>query len=567
VSLFLALTLIVPALTGVVRVITGLPVGLAASTSLATVLVLFACWALKVKIPKGDKFSLGCMLLVTLSASVFFICTMYHPFFSGLPSVGGGDAGNHVEWGRQFLQNEPKQYHGFVSFYALTYWLELVGFDSSFEVYRAAFYLTGILSVVLMCLMTHVATTQDSKKELVFRTALVLCVGFFTAQRIVFPVLHYLQAEGFYPQLAATPMLLLLLLGYSIPSSAIVRVSSLLIAVVLYRYSYGLNLADVLLVTSIVIGLEAKRERVQFRRQFFSLIACAALAGAIYAYWSLLSVVSLSGAVLSLRQPWLASGLLVLVASGYLARKAFIQVEGFESRSFRMLLFSSLLTIFGVGVPALYYIFNAGQGPIYYLQKYSYHSILLISWSIVLAVSSLAAKFISSANMRRALTPYLFLTVATAILGLWLVNTALQPIRVSFEQRARFTTAHSAIEPLADLEAWRVISETLQSSGSRFGGFITPSWPQSNFTNAEFGYFGELPLYHEAGVMQEDGYCVFWMSSDANMQEYRDKVGQAVFKKVAKLEKQPGVKTLSYRAPWLSSPATISYRCFGDESS
>src|SRR5690606_1188830 len=104
-------------------------------------------------------------------------------------------------------------------------------------------------------------------------------------------------------------------------------------------------------------------------------------------------------------------------------------------------------------------------------------------------------------------------SLIAAVSGLFILNSAFNPMRASYFERASEETNPQHLQELADPEAWKIIENTLAANKAEFGGFLTPSWPQSNFTNAAFNYYGQLHLFHEGTIKLEPGYCVFWVST------------------------------------------------------
>ncbi len=552
-----ALLIIVPLGAGILRVLLNLSM----SASFATcVCAVFAVAALYFSIRRVNfsrtEFSISAVLAAVLC--VVFYARMYHPLFYGLPSVGGGDAGNHVYWSRVFLTSDARIYHGLIYFYSMSYLVSFLGLDSSFADFRAAYYLTSFLFFILLAVVIVRALPKRTPARWLAYTALTAGLLLMPLERIVFPIFHYLQADGFYPQVASLSLLMLIAACYAVLRERRWRVFAVLGGMLLYRYSYALNLGDLILASSLILAGEARALDGALRFGL-SLIALAAAAVAAYVYSRLLTVFGLEGSVIELAQATLMQGELAMYFGLAAAVYALLKQPERCGELIRLLIFSIFFGLAAFAFKFLYLFFSAESS--YYLQKYSYHSLVLTTCCAVTAAAVLLPTLPPALKQRRflqvcALTAF----GTTSLYGMWAVSTALQPIRVSYEARAGRLRA-SSLTKLVDKNVWSEITETLARNRKKFGGFITPSWPQSNFTNASFGLYGELPLYKTGSVLIEPGHCVFWMSDQISLQEYKSGASEKLMKTVAELSSAAQAKHVYYTDPISGIERRLSHLC------
>ncbi|MCB0347074.1 MAG: hypothetical protein KDD66_18280 [Bdellovibrionales bacterium] len=554
----------VPLAAGIFRVTSHLPMNL--SLALAAVIVLPALTGVVVRYPmRAHGISTSPLaLLLAAAASTLFVLRMYHPNYFGLPSVGGGDAGNHVHWGREFLDRNPAIYHGLVYFYSMTYWSSLFGLDDSFSVFRAAFYLTSILSLFIVSVLAVEICSSDSKRIQAVSTLLLVALFALPAERIIFPSFHYLQADGFYPQVASISVLLLAAAFYVLTEPRLLRVTLLLSGVVMYRYSYALNLGDALIASAVVLAIEAKSEPKSSLSKMYATLSVGAVLLALYCYSRLLPVIELEGAIITVDHNLILKGLLMLCVGMLAAIFSANHITPVSRRLLRLLWFTSSYVFSGVIFQIFYKLY--GPSDDYYLQKYFYHETVLSVCAVIIAAAVLLPELVHSLQGRSKLkTAAISASLIFAFFGMWSINTALQPIRVSYQERAAKVSSAKTLMPLSDPFVLEKVTESLNKTGKSFGGFLTPIWPESNFVNSDLGLYGQLSFYRTGKAGKDDGRCVFWMSAPHDLAEFKRVGGSALLKRLNKLADLHGVRKVSYSVPWSTVRQELSSVCFSEE--
>lgn len=547
-----ALPLLAVAGSGIPRVLLGveLGLGLAASTVAGVALAVFIARAARPgRGPPGLLLAAGAFLAF---ACALTFATLYNRWFEGLPSVGGGDAGQHVALRRLFLTVQPDAYYKFITSYALTAWIERAFGVGPFESYRLTFYAGAVMLWACIAAAFALLAQEGPLPRPRLRAQLfVLCVAFAgVAVFVLLPLLHYHQADGFYPHLfGLIPLFGVWVLQAGARARA-VRLASLGFLIVFQRFTYGLNLGDLLLAAAAMWLLEARALSGRARR-IVQLGAVAFVAGAVFAYAQLLPLIaSMPGGVVPHRsalvgafQLFLA---LVLVASCAVARR--LQVPLGDSGE-RLALFAGSVGGLGGLVPL---VFHAASLPIYYyLYKYSLHGLMLLlaAWVVCLAevIPRCLEREVAGGLRRRGFAGVLALAMCVSTIflargfpGQWR----------SFVERVRGGPPWTRLMPFADREGWRRIEATLASTHGSFGGLLSSSWPLTMFMNAGFGFWEDWPQYETSKLLPGPGRCWFWYPQPDPFTPEGEPVPAHLREVTAKLDAEPGKTCESYRARW-----------------
>jgi hypothetical protein len=177
---------------------------------------------------RSDETSTLWLLVPGLLAAVL----LFHPLFEGMPSVGGGDAGNHLSIHHHFLRDDVKTYFGFAAGYALMGLFEALHFDT-FEAFRGVWYF--VFFCVTATFGFFCASATRSKAVVL---AALLAAGWFL---FIGPEIHYQQADGFFAHGYSMALLLTFVVAAHGMQTRWVILASLAFFAAL-RFSYGLNL-------------------------------------------------------------------------------------------------------------------------------------------------------------------------------------------------------------------------------------------------------------------------------------------------------------------------------------
>jgi hypothetical protein len=183
---------------------------------------------------------LGFELLVLVPVVHAFL-RLYNARFGGFPNLDGWDGGTHVQLRRDFVTDIPAAYHGFVTFYAVTHWLDRWLSLDAFRSFRATYYLTVAAYVAFPALLAvaHVRG-QRHLPRLGVVAAAVAAVGveLYLLDRIGLPLLHFMQAMGYYPMVfGLLPVLLLWGIDAFVRAEPL-RLAGMVLAVVLVLALY-----------------------------------------------------------------------------------------------------------------------------------------------------------------------------------------------------------------------------------------------------------------------------------------------------------------------------------------
>ncbi|SEL76466.1 hypothetical protein SAMN05444354_108151 [Stigmatella aurantiaca] len=497
------------------------------------------------------------------------------PVLDGLVSVGGGDAGNHAALRMDFVTRDPGTYQGFTFFHTVTYGAQwLFGLDT-FAGFRVGFYLVpAVLAGVLAAALELVAVRLwRSPRAWAVAQGALLALTVTVWPFLLLRLLHYHQADGFYGHLFGLVPLVLAWVAYALPRTAWGRCAALVGFTVLYRFTYGLNLGDFLLMAGVLALGEGF---FSFSREQRSLAWLARLMGLVflaagaYAYTKLLPLGPVYGslvhhdAVRALRtQVWAVAGLLALRF-----------VSSREDKVERRLI--DFAVLFG-GINALVQVayLKAGMPVGYYFLKYGFHAVVLLLSAALLVTSLRMGAMVHAAPFRaRQWSVALALLVAVGLFAVahgW--SRAFAAYTPSYQERARGQPPFALLGALEDRESSALIRQVLREEGKRFGGLLSPSWARVNFSNVALGWVpedytatnGHWPVFAEGKVRRGPGACVFWEASPEDWEAYRQQAQEAVpalEAEVKRLQSEPGRSCRQYPVAWTASGTrTLCFLC------
>ena len=558
--------LLTAAVSGPIRTITGLPID---SALAAAFLGLYTCG---VYIFHGSRsrgidpagrspaaFATVFAVITSSAAAVIY----YHIPYRGLVSVGGGDAGNHVHYIKRFINDAPDINQGFSSFYSTVYWLEVFFSLNSFQAFRAAFY----LEIAALCLLFSFIAGRQFQTAGLSRSFRQQCLGWgvllilisVPAQRIILPAIHYLQADGFYPQLFGLIPLLSFWVIYAVFPARTYRWAGLCLVIVWYRYSYGLNLGDLLITFSILVFWDKIKSFTLCLQDLTAVLAAtAAAAAAAYCYNQLLVILPIPGAAAQINIAAAAVGLLLLAASFFLA----LGKINTDDSLFR---FPAVFSLTAAVVPLLL-LFHS-ESRTYYLYKYSFHGVIFAVLANVLLCSVVICGIVIRPNRGEPVGKFRAGAVlAFSFCGLWLLNGAYRTLMPSYLDRKSDALSSELIFPLTDEGARQEIESVLEQSDRQFGGLITPSWPISNFLNASFGYYGALGLYRHGKIRSEPGHCVFFHNGPESLERYRRQKLERVLAQISILSASPALESKQYKNLETGKDEILSHICYSNST-
>ena len=496
---------------------------------------------------------------LTAAASIAFTAyaagRLYFRPFGGLVSVGGGDAGNHVEFIRRFATSSPEIYQGFTSFFSTVFWLQSALQLDVFAGFKTVFLLEiAILSTIFAAAAAGIAREAGAERKITshFWTALIV-LALLPAERIALPILHYLQADGFYPQLFGLLPLGAAALVYAATVGQKLGWAAFSAVLVWYRYAYGLNLAE-LLVTYSLVNFCVPRSTSDWGKLTCSV---GALGAAFYCLYELFQIIGMQGAAAAIGIVASSAGL-ILIAVGLSCTLLFSSKSQTAAQPFTDALYR-FAAIFSATSGVIALIGVAVLGPQYYLLKYGFHAAIVATAAAVLVGAEIAATFAAG---RPRYGPISAAAILFAIFGgLYLLNCGYRPLIPSYRQRTDQIADSALLFPLNDTAAEEIIANQLNQHGKIFGGVIVPEWSMSNFLNAKLGRWGEFSVFRGAELKLDIGYCVFYRSDKFARDEYSRLRLSAVVKKIASLDTDPALVSVGYTNRETNREMELSFVC------
>ena len=448
--------------------------------------------------------------------AVLAMGALYNRHFGGAPvlaSSGIPDAGNHVMEQHLFVTSSPGTYLGFVSLYAVVEWLKRFARCDDFQAFMVATYLPiaiyASVGVAAAATVVERFATNSRLRNIGIVSALVWSVALLP---VTLPQLHYHHAQGFFPPIFGLLPLVGLWLSDGLLRTPAARLAAYVLLLSLYRYTYGLNLPDLLLGSALLRGLDARVARSWTSRSLLALVAVASVAAGLRGIQILRTEFHHPGPFDAYDLKLVLAGQWLLICS--LAALCFSPLA-------KDLLASSGIKRW-VRLPILFALLNAlfmtivekpPQGPDYYYLKSNLHPLLLLLASSVVVVAALTSGAASAwgSSVPRAALVRAGVGIAMLACSLGLIGFGFGRYWPSFRERAFGSPPFALLKPLSDRYASRRISRVLAERHAKFGGYLTSYYPIFNFMNASFDYWnGGISFYLGAPPAERPGYCVFW---------------------------------------------------------
>lgn len=440
---------------------------------------------------------------------LLFSILLWQTRFFGMPVLGGADAANHLLMQSEFIHTNSNAYSGFTSLYAQAYWFTLLLNLNFFEAFRLIVY--SILPI-FFGMLGYASFEINGKK---FALSLV-CLSLFAlvAWFALVPRFHYFQADGFFANLLSILAIALIWLVYSLSANTLSRLGLSLIALVLLRFTYGLNLGE----AAITLALLSFAENLRFKYKiiFVSLFGGIGLAS----YWVLGPVIWKStGGIIAYGVPRdIGSlGILVSILSLTPLHNSDAKLSEIE-KSNRSRVFC---IIFGlITITAAIFFSLTTPPPQYYVNKYLFAAAFLLT----------AATSIHLVHYCISMNKHVLRNIAVALCflcAIWLQCRALSPYQRSWHERLGEGSRTVLLQPLLDEVVVTQINNVLSAERKEFGGYITGSWPQAAFTNALLLRPYGLAQYRVGEIDYSTGHCIFWNANRSTAAALRARQAEA----------------------------------------
>lgn len=573
-----AYLLLLPALVaGALRASTGAGINFSLTLSLVGTTVL--AWFLVPRLLAGQRAYFRepastiwwCLAqVVPVVASAIVVKKLANRDFSGFMNVDGWDGGSHLFLKQTFVHSDASAYNGFVGQYALSYALEqLFGCDpfrsTAIAVYAGLAICIAVPAALLMYLVDFTGSGLISK---LFGAAAGISVLLWIGHISFLPVFHYLQAMGFYPQVFALVPVSMLWFADAISTTKSVRLLGVAFCVLLTRYTYGLNLPDILAALGVLALLDAGSGDDK-EAPLKLLVAAGFLMIAAAGYKRLAPIFAIWGGIgrnstqLSLAAD-IGQGLVVACAVVLLPRVA--RDDGNRGKLTNVIRFPIAMLIVN---SAAFCVFAGTAKQTYYLQKYQSVTLWLVGGALAITTGFCVAAFAGHVSESRrngqlaaAVARYsmIGLLVGSAIaLGSLAWREAFAVYRASYLERVdKVGPPYRFLRPLVDRKATRLISASLTSKKKVFGGYITGNFPAFSFMNGYFGYHSGMQAFFSPKA--QAGYCVFWVASlddtfptgdQTLVNKWRSEIGQG-----------RDAHCIRYRVSWKTTEHSLCERCY-----
>lgn len=501
--------------------------------------------------PSGDsRQALFAVALFCACAALTFF-RMWSPVYGPLVSTGGGDAGDHLYYATRIPANAVSLYNGIVSFHLAAWDLErITGWN--YAVIFATLFWSGIATLIGAFALLSPLPGCARFRDWMFALAAIAISG----ELILLPILHILQGEGFYPQFWGMLAVMPGFLGAVFGRNRCERLGTVALAIVLYRFTYGLNLAE-LIATGAVVWISELLPLCQRRFAKLGLAAViltAAAAAMTKVLCALFPLLQRGGATLTTNVAAVAG------STGMLAvALIFIgQAPGTDPRICRASLFAAVFA----GTSAVFQIalIISGQEPVYYFVKYGLHPL----WLATATVSFVGLPAcIESIHVRRS-TPVRS-ALLLCITGTAIAATGLAVYQPSYRSRSLPVQTKTGLVTFFEPEAFHAMSGVVHDRDLAFGGYMSfPNWALSGFMNAALGHahFHQQPYYRTGAVRAKPGNCVFWDSRPEDLERFHLMKSEKAASRIDGLMEDGPVESFSYRAIESGEERQISFRCF-----
>jgi hypothetical protein len=532
----------VPRYLGGVSMVAGLCIALLLITS-----VVALAWPLLGWRVRGS--GAVAFIAMTVAVSAFALALVAAPRFAGFPAGSCADAGSHLVFKNRFIGLETDVYEGMITLYALVHWLTQVGFDD-LGAFRLVWFFGIVMCVAFAAAITGAQPQSTPGRQKVACVAVALATA-AAAFFVALPLLQYYQSDGYLAQLFSLVPLVIALGSYAFASTRLVRVVALLASIALYRFTYLLNAGDLMLAGAILLlGEWRHAPKTRFVRVSLLALTVGSALASVAAYKGLQGIVRIPGAFREapLLPQLIGLGLLsvVLGAVGPACKHFGAPLVPTQARLAHFLAMLSAAPTLLVSSWLL-----AGQPATYYVQKYAFCSIILGSLCAFPIVFPAVFRLVASGRRPPAVVAATALIAATGG-GLYGLASSADTYTPWF--RERYTEPpYSYLQPHADRSAWRLIAAKLREEKAEFGGFLTPRWVESHFTNAHFvgsswdgggasaatlnfWSMAKLTGIFEGQVLESKGHCVFWYEKRRLPQALRDRWTKGANSTVARLQ-------------------------------
>lgn len=435
---------------------------------------------------------------------------------TGLFSLYSQDVASHLAYAGEFIYKSGSIYHGFVGLYGtIGLLVQLFGLHTIDAIAFAIYGLLALSLLLMACPIIEVARTT-SPRWLYRIVSILACTLFFFLLDL--PLFFYNIGEGFWAHITSIVVLFGLWAGYTVVASARARISLAIVSILLYRFSYGLNLGDLVCTVSLIVWLEAAH-LARFQRAM-RLTAAALLAASVVCYYKLLPLAYLYGGVVQVDTKASIASSVVLIAGLYGALLYLRRTQGDNTDSpivVRFLLFPIIFSSISTLAELTYDIADLPER--YYSFKYGVHRVMVLSFAAPIALMTVLLRWTQRLNDRFSYRSIYMLVIAALVTGgsCGLYN-CYKIYRLGMSPLLIPASRHFP-DPLFSDAIAEAISTTLDKRGSTYHGTAAFNWSSVMFLNSFMLHkqHGEAAKELAEGMSTQGlthpppAACVFWI--------------------------------------------------------
>jgi hypothetical protein len=316
---------------------------------------------------------------------------------------------------------------------------------------------------------------------------------------LLVPLYGEFMLYGAFVHVFCSTIIVLWALLYSKSETYWIRVGLLVASCIIMRFSYGLNLGDMLLASGLLCLRESIQVRHLHRRSvrwiIIGALGAGLMVGALICFMRLLPILGQGGGATAISLEFVHLGFLLGLVGYALGARTF----NYSSKTQRLLELGALFVASALIVQTV--LREAGVPIGYYTFKYTLYpaliSILLSSALVMLALG----KWLRREGVRGAIPSAFF-----GIASLLTLTYAYAPYRDDVYQKASIT--------ILERDQWKFLRTELEVRNKQFGGYISGNWPRFSFVNGLLHRKNDIFAFSDGRFRAEPGYCIFWESSE-----------------------------------------------------
>jgi hypothetical protein len=452
---------------------------------------------------------------ILVAVAAFAGALVYNRHFHGLPNYqnsdgwGGADGGYHVIFFWDFVKRGHDTYHGFVAMYSLWEALRRLGSRHLLVAIDGSLVYARVVAAVVPCAIAFsVLHRFRGERRAWWAGAVAALVATLAVQYlVVLPLLNFHTMGGFWAHVFGLVPLFFLWLADALVRPRLVRLAVLCAGLVLVRYTYALNLADLCGLFGALLVVEALGARTSpaWMRAALAAAAVAAFIAARHVFILSEPIFAQWGWVLEHDVGAAERGLSLAVVAGALTMLAW-PVRGAAAHSgiVRALRFPVLFA--AADLIVLAFVRRLPPTTFYYFNKYDVAALALAAGALVVVAAFWAALCASQARLPALAAALVAVAVATA--GVVRMHRSLAAFDTGFREQV-FGGPYERSYPWVMPATLDRIQRTLDDEHKAFGGYKSRHFAMRVTTNAIFDH-GDIGWMHQPHLDDSPGHCIFW---------------------------------------------------------